>query len=56
MSRKDFELIASVVSRVTNVTNRRFLAEEFANELQHTNPQFKRQRFIEACGVVEKKR
>lgn len=54
MQRRHFELIARVVSHITNTTNRRTVAEEFADELAHTNPQFDRAKFLRACGVVQR--
>lgn len=67
MTRKDYELIARVVSQVEpNVTVTRYcgddvdrphvtmrdrLAHAFADELAAENPRFDRARFLKACGV-----
>lgn len=54
MSRKDFILIAETIYNLdlqawaTN-DNRRFIAEQFADALATTNPQFKRELFIQAA-------
>ncbi len=55
MTRKDFELIARVVSNITNTTSRRGVAEAFASELSATNPRFNRARFLDACGVLSER-
>ena len=54
MQRRHFEFIADVIRNMpTNhsrdVRNRLVMAETFADALKATNPQFSRQRFIEAC-------
>lgn len=53
MSRKDFELIARVVSNITNWNARRTAANLFATEIAYTNPRFDRGRFMEACGCTK---
>ena len=57
MTRKDFQLIADVLSAVlkakeNNPANRvvvEELAVAFASELAKTNPRFDAKRFVEAC-------
>jgi hypothetical protein len=50
MTKQDFELIARVIrDRNPLTTDRRSLAEAFADELRQTNPRFNRARFIAAC-------
>ena len=55
MTRKDFQLIANVLSsHNTSPANRmvvKELAVSFASELAKTNPRFNKQRFVEACNV-----
>ncbi len=55
MTRKDFQLIADVLSATrTSPANRmvvKELAVTFASELAKTNPRFNKQRFVEACNV-----
>ena len=50
MTKRHFEMIARVVSSITNVNNRRSVAEAFAAELAQENPRFDRRRFLDACG------
>jgi hypothetical protein len=61
MSRKDFILIAETIANLTlaergslpSDIQRVMIAEEFADALEGTNPQFKRELFIQAAtGVV----
>ena len=49
MSRKDFELIAAVVSTIQDRETRTAVATRFANELRVRNPAFQEQRFLRAC-------
>jgi hypothetical protein len=52
MTRKDFELIANVVSKTlatTNPTARQCLALDFAHALKETNPRFNVELFVRAC-------
>lgn len=57
MSRKDFELIAATIKRLQytdlNEKARKAVAIEFADALRGTNANFKRDRFLTACGVTE---
>jgi hypothetical protein len=58
MTRKDFQLIADVLSAVlkakeNNPANRvvvEELAVAFASELAKTNPRFNKERFLNACA------
>ena len=53
MTRKDFQLIADVLSATrTSPANRmvvKELAVTFASELAKTNPRFNKERFVKAC-------
>lgn len=51
MQRRHFQFIANVINKHyrMNEGQGELLAELFADELQHTNPNFNRGRFIEAC-------
>jgi hypothetical protein len=60
MTRKDFELIAAALkaSRVDRPTDsmivqHRFTCRIMADDLARTNPGFKPDRFMEACGYQE---
>lgn len=62
MTKKDYELIASIVRKVsiesdmavdTKLENRLYVADLFAHELAKSNLAFDRDRFLEACGVTE---
>ena len=52
MSRKDFELIASVLNDLQSSIPREShmtIVHRFADALESTNPRFLHNRFIEAC-------
>jgi len=49
MTRRDFNLIASVISQLPPQVSRDVLARAFAAELPVTNPNFNRGRFLDAC-------
>lgn len=54
MSRKDYELIAGVISNSQGLTRGGImdtLAERFADELAKENPRFDRAKFLKACKV-----
>jgi hypothetical protein len=51
MSRKDFELIADVVSTIASDDLRRAVAHRFCDKLSATNPRFNTSTFLGACGV-----
>jgi hypothetical protein len=54
MTRKDYELIAKVLRNSDEIIDEMALeaiAENFANELESTNPRFNPARFLSACGV-----
>ena len=67
MTRKDYQLIASVISETVNATWENDknaliwltetlaekLAEELANIMKRDNANFKRDLFLEACGIDE---
>ena len=58
MTRKDFVLIARVIRNSSEVIDEmalEALAENFANELSGTNPNFNRDRFLSACLGVSVK-
>lgn len=57
MTRRDFELIAQTINFASHnigllQSDRESLANEFADALRATNPQFDRARFLKACGVA----
>ena len=53
MSRKDFVLIAATIKALAiSEGDRKRVAEEFADTLRSTNSNFKRERFLAACGVT----
>ena len=49
MTRKDFVLIADVISKIEGEEIRKVCAEAFAERLKLINPQFKADRFMKAC-------
>ena len=53
MTRKDFEMIASVLKNTTELTGteRKALAWEFAMQLGRTNDRFDKQLFVKAATV-----
>jgi hypothetical protein len=58
MTRKHFKLIADVLREAHShplcqgeTIDR--LAEEFADALKHTNPNFKKDKFLRACGFTQ---
>lgn len=53
MERRHFELIAKTIADYGYPLDQRRLAPHFARVLAHTNPNFNRARFLEACGVKE---
>jgi hypothetical protein len=56
MTRKDFELIAATIEALDTqgltTAQAKIVAQRFAKALAATNPGFKPERFIKACGVV----
>tara|TARA_R100000234_G_scaffold23021_1_gene13032 strand:- start:2771 stop:3187 length:417 start_codon:yes stop_codon:yes gene_type:complete len=52
LTKQHFQLIADTI-KATNLAHedRVELAEEFQRELKKTNPQFDKEKFLEACGV-----
>ena len=53
MSRKDFNLIASVIANFSGESAGQALAIAMANALRKTNPRFDTDRFLKACGVED---
>ena len=49
MSRKDFQVVADAVARVTVRKDRWMLANMLANNFAAMYPRFNRDKFIEAC-------
>jgi len=50
MQRRHFQLIAVVISQLNvHTTTRQEIAQDFANALTRTNPQFNRERFIKVA-------
>ena len=52
MTRKDFILIATVVSKISDTEIRTTTAKRFAWELAGVSPTFDSARFFAACGVT----
>jgi hypothetical protein len=60
MTKKDFELIAQVISESTQyeyagakLIGLESLIQRFANELAKTNPQFNRAKFVKTAGGAQ---
>jgi|TARA_B100000959_G_C14417139_1_gene392885 hypothetical protein len=53
MTRKDYQLIASVISRLPDDGTRETAAIMFAKELQNENKRFKGEYFFRACLLPE---
>ena len=58
MTKRDYELIASVIARFTPMTTEReigavatAIADSLANRLKLDNPRFNRDRFLAACDA-----
>jgi hypothetical protein len=51
MTRKDFQLVATVVSSIDNVKTRNQVALNFVSELHKQNERFDTIRFLSACQV-----
>jgi hypothetical protein len=60
MTRKDYQLIASVLNKFTgeqgDVVERDAMAYDLADALAQDNPRFDRLRFLVAAGVYEQER
>lgn len=54
MPKKHYKLIASTIgSLVIHQSNKAYIANEFADKLEQTNPFFNRDTFLKACGVMD---
>jgi len=53
LTRQHFQLIANVVSRTADPTQRHILAMNFVSELQKTNPGFRVDLFLKACNASQ---
>lgn len=52
MTRKHFELIARILDESDlSPDEHEHISSRFADELEHLNPNFDRERFLKACGV-----
>ena len=51
LTRKHFVLIAKSISAIADPVARKVAAEQAADESAKTNPRFKRDVFLKACGV-----
>jgi hypothetical protein len=49
MTRKDFQMIADVVSNIEDSKTRHIVAMDFALKLKAVNPRFDISRFVGAC-------
>lgn len=54
MTKKDFQMIADIVSTIQDKATRESVAIKFAVELQDTNPRFDKDRFYNAAMGGEK--
>jgi hypothetical protein len=50
LTRKHFQMIASIVKNIEDVDTRTQVAMDFAHALRGENPRFDICRFVEACG------
>jgi hypothetical protein len=53
MTRKDFQMIAEVVSAIEDKDARQMTALNFAHRLKGVNPRFNVTRFVDACTPTE---
>lgn len=53
MTRKHFELVATIVKNINSEDDRVEAACKFANAFQSENPRFDAQRFFAACNVPQ---
>jgi len=51
MTRKHFEIVARVVSRISDAKTRQTVAQSFGAEFETVNSNFDLARFLKACGV-----
>lgn len=51
MSKKHFQLIAEILAKIENKTERREMAEMHAAKFIKINPRFDKSRFFAACGL-----
>ena len=51
MTRKHFRLIAAIIAKIENTTERRVMAELNAVTCARANPRFDRAKFFAACNV-----
>ena len=57
LTKKDYELIAGVLKLADAecwTDHIELIAEEMADSLEQDNPKFDRNKFLTACGIVEK--
>ena len=51
MTRKHFRMIAAIIAKIENLTERRAMAELNAINCAASNPRFNRVKFFAACNV-----
>jgi hypothetical protein len=51
LTQKHFQFIAKVLSEASSESTWADIVERFAEELANTNPKFKRELFLSACGL-----
>lgn len=51
MTRKDFELVASIITRLGDRAQQDHAAFTFANQFKQHCANFNREKFLQACGV-----
>lgn len=52
-TRKHFELIAEIISKLENVDERIAMAQKHADAFTKDNPRFDREKFYAACNVTQ---
>jgi hypothetical protein len=51
MTRKHFRLIAAIIAKIENISERKAMAELNAVTCARSNPRFNRAKFFAACNV-----
>ncbi len=51
MTRKNFQMVAEIISKIQDLNERKAMAEHNAAIFARNNPRFDRSRFFAACGV-----
>lgn len=51
LTRKDFVIVAEIIAKLEDPTERKEMAEKHAVAFKKNNPRFDRSRFMTACNV-----